>query len=99
MDGLGSYTWQGRTHNPDKKRRTLAESGVLIYTHPECTICVSVKMELDEKGKVYEEIDLGDHPERWPELQELTGGDKITPVVVEDGEVTIGYHGIGCTFY
>ncbi|MYA62870.1 MAG: glutaredoxin [Dehalococcoidia bacterium] len=99
MDGLGIYTWQGRTHNPDRKRRTLAESGVLIYTHPECTICVSVKMELDEKGKVYEEIDLGDHPERWPELQELTGGDKITPVVVEDGEVTIGYHGIGCTFY
>ena len=48
----------------------MAESGVLIYTHPECTICVSVKMELDEKGKVYEEIDLGDHPDRWPELQD-----------------------------
>ena len=77
----------------------MSESGVLIYTHPECTICVSVKMELDEQGKAYEEIDLGDHPERWGEVEELTGGDKITPVVVEGDEVTIGYHGVGCTFY
>ena len=72
---------------------------VLLYTHPECTICVSVKMELNEKGTEYEEIDLAEQPERWEEVEKLTGGDKITPVKVEDGEVTIGYHGIGCTFY
>jgi glutaredoxin len=77
----------------------MADGDVLIYTHPECTICVSVKMELDEKGKVYEEIDLGENPERWPEVEELTGGDKITPVVVDGDEVVIGYHGVGCTFY
>ena len=74
-------------------------SGVVIYTHPECTICVSVKMELDERGKAYEEMDLADHPDRWGEVEELTGGDRITPVTVENGEVTIGYRGIGCTFY
>lgn len=74
-------------------------SGVVIYTHPECTICVSVKMELEEKGKAYEEIDLADHPERWGEVEELTDGERITPVTVENGEVTIGYRGIGCTFY
>lgn len=74
-------------------------SGVVIYTHPECTICVSVKMELDERGKAYEEVDLADHPDRWGEVEELTGGDRITPVTVENGEVTIGYRGIGCTFY
>ncbi len=71
----------------------------IIYTHPECTICVSVKMELDEQGKAYEEIDLADHPERWGEVEALTGGDKITPVLVEGDDVTIGYRGIGCTFY
>ena len=75
-------------------------ANAVIYTHPECTICVSVKMELDEKGKPYDEVDLGDHPERWPEVEALTDGEKITPVLVdEDGEVTIGYRGIGCTFY
>ena len=78
----------------------MADGNVLIYTHPECTICVSVKMELDEKGKVYQEVDLGDHPERWPEVEELTGGDKITPCCGGWGdEVVIGYHGVGCTFY
>ena len=74
-------------------------SGVIIYTHPECTICVSVKMELEERGKSYEEIDLADHPDRWGEVEKLTGGERITPVTVENGEVTIGYRGIGCTFY
>ena len=74
-------------------------SGVIIYTHPECAICVSVKMELEERGKAYEEIDLADHPDRWGEVEDLTGGERITPVTVENGEVTIGYRGIGCTFY
>ncbi|MCI0439627.1 MAG: NrdH-redoxin [Chloroflexi bacterium] len=71
----------------------------LLYTHPECTICVSVKMELDEKGTEYDEIDLAEHPDRWADVERLTGGDRITPVKVENGVVTIGYHGIGCTFY
>ena len=77
----------------------MSGSGVIIYTHPECTICVSVKMELEERGKSYEEIDLADHPDRWGEVEDLTGGERITPVTVENGEVTIGYRGIGCTFY
>jgi glutaredoxin len=72
---------------------------IMLYTHPECTICVSLKMELDEKGTSYEEIDLARQPDRWAELEELTGGDRITPVMVEDGKVTVGYHGIGCQFY
>ena len=33
------------------------------------------------------------------ELEALTNGERITPVLVEDGKVTIGYHGIGCSFY
>ena len=33
------------------------------------------------------------------EVEELADGDRITPVTVENGEVTIGYHGIGCMFY
>ena len=77
----------------------MADSSIVIYTHPTCEICVTVKMELDEKGKVYEEIDLAEHPERWSEVEELADGDRITPVTVENGEVTIGYHGIGCMFY
>ena len=33
------------------------------------------------------------------EQLDVTDGERITPVLVEDGKVTIGYHGIGCSFY
>lgn len=71
----------------------------LLYTHPDCDICVTVKMELAEKNISYEEIDLALNPDRWKEVEDLTRGDRITPVLLQDGEVTIGYHGIGCSFY
>lgn len=72
---------------------------VILYTHPTCTICVTVKLELDEKGTSYEEINLAEQPEKWSDLESHTGGERITPVMVDDGEVTIGYHGVGCVFY
>jgi hypothetical protein len=38
-------------------------------------------------------------PEAWSEVERLTGGDKITPVtVMADGEVQVGYKGIGCNY-
>ena len=70
----------------------------ILYTHPECTICVSVKMELDEKGTEYREIDLALQPDKWADLEALTDGERITPVLVEGDKVTIGYRGIGCSF-
>ena len=77
----------------------MSDDKAILYTHPECTICVSVKMELEEKGTEYDEIDLAINPEKWGELEALTDGERITPVLLEDGKVTIGYRGIGCTFY
>ena len=71
----------------------------ILYTHPECTICVSVKMDLEEKGTEYDEIDLAEQPDKWGELEAVTDGERITPVLVEGDKVTIGYRGIGCTFY
>jgi glutaredoxin len=56
-------------------------------------------MELDEKGTEYDEIDLAIEPDKWADLEALTNGERITPVMVENGQVTIGYHGIGCSFY
>jgi glutaredoxin len=50
---------------------------------------------LDEAGTVYEEIDLAQNPEAWEEVQHFSGGDRITPVLVENGYATVGYHGVG----
>ena len=43
----------------------------------------------------FDEIDVSLHPEAVPELERLTGGERITPVIVEGEEVIVGYHGVG----
>ena len=72
----------------------MAELAVL-YTHPECTYSDALKAELDEAGTTYEEINLALRPEAWADLEKLTGGERITPVLVENGSVAVGYHGVG----
>jgi glutaredoxin len=68
---------------------------LVIYTHPECEYSEALKGELDDLGAEYQEIDLGLHPEKWAALEELTGGERITPVTVEGELVSVGFHGVG----
>ena len=70
-------------------------ASVVLYTHPECSFSDALKDELNSEGKAYEEIDLALRPEAWTELEALTGGERITPVMVEGGAVSIGFHGVG----
>ena len=47
----------------------------------------------------FEEIDVSKQPEMWKEVEKLSGGDRITPVLVNsDGKVEIGFRGIGCNY-
>ncbi len=70
-----------------------------VYSHPECGYCTLLTEDFDSKGIEYTEIDLSKQPELWPVVEGLTGGDRITPVtVMADGEVQVGYNGIGCNF-
>ena len=41
----------------------------------------------------YLEIDLSKEPDKIPELLEMTNGERITPVIVDNGSVTIGFKG------
>jgi len=68
---------------------------IILYTHPECTFSDALKDELDEEGKEYEEINLALLPDKWLELENLTGGERITPVMVENEVVSVGFHGVG----
>ena len=68
---------------------------VIIYTHPDCSYSMAQKDDFRKQGVEFHEIDVSLHPEAVPELERLTGGERITPVVVENGQVTIGYYGIG----
>jgi len=71
------------------------ETTVTLYTHPECGYSDALKEELDEAGTAYQEIDLAVRPEAWAELEKLTGGERITPVLVEGEAVSVGFHGVG----
>ena len=66
-----------------------------MYTHPDCSYSNALKAEFDSEGRAYDEIDLSRRPEAWADLEKLTGGERITPVTVENGEVSVGFHGVG----
>ena len=72
-----------------------AEQTPILYTHPDCTYSAAKKAELDEEGVDYQQVDLALEPDRWAELEELTGGERITPVYVGPASMEIGYHGVG----
>ena len=50
-------------------------------------------MDYRKRKVAYEEVDLSKQEDRIPDLLALTKGERITPVIVEDGAVIIGYKG------
>ena len=76
-----------------------ADGLAIVYTHPTCGYCDLLKEDLTKDNIAYREIDVSKHPEKWTEVARLSGGDKITPVMVTaEGQVEIGYKGIGCNY-
>ncbi|MBI4282144.1 MAG: glutaredoxin family protein [Chloroflexi bacterium] len=71
------------------------EDTIVIYTHPDCNYSAAVLEEFRRNDIPFKEVDLGTSPEAWQEVERLTGGRRITPVVVEGELVTVGYRGIG----
>ena len=68
-------------------------SQIILYTHPDCAFSSAAKMDYRKRKVAYEEVDLSKQQDRVPELLALTNGERITPVIVEDGVVTIGFKG------
>ena len=68
-------------------------SNIVMYTHPDCPFSAAAKMDYRRNKISYTEIDLGKEPDKIPDLTSLTNGERITPVIVANGEVTIGFKG------
>ena len=68
-------------------------SNTLIYTHPDCAYSSAAKMDYRKRKIEYTEIDLSKKADEIPGLLELTNGERVTPVIVEDVVVTIGFKG------
>jgi glutaredoxin len=68
-------------------------SDVTIYTKDGCPYCAAAKQHYTEQGIAFEEINITQKPEAKEKLLELTKGEKIVPVIIEKGEIKIGFGG------
>tara|TARA_B100001142_G_C14263327_1_gene627941 strand:+ start:118 stop:387 length:270 start_codon:yes stop_codon:yes gene_type:complete len=83
----------------DLNKSNKENNKALMYSHPTCGYCDLMREELVEKSIDFEEIDVSKNPEMWKEVEKLSGGDRITPVLVRpNGDVEIGFRGIGCNY-
>ncbi len=72
---------------------TAGQPPVIIYTHPDCTFSAAAKTDFRRRKVAYVEVDLAKEPGRIPELLKLSNGERVTPVIVTGGKVTIGFKG------
>ena len=68
---------------------------IVLYTHPDCSYSDALKEELTDLALDFEEINLALKHELWEKVEELTGGERITPVMVTGDNVEVGFHGVG----
>ena len=69
------------------------QPAIVIYTHPDCAYSAAAKMEFRRNRVKYTEVDVSKQRDKIPELLELTSGERITPVIMENGQVTLGFKG------
>jgi glutaredoxin len=68
---------------------------IIIYTHPDCDASAQAKADFQKDGIAYSEIDVTAMPSAVEDLERLTGGERITPVILDGDMVIIGYGGVG----
>ena len=82
-----------------KTEQPPADGVAIVYTHPTCGYYDLLVEDLSKDNIPYRVIDVSKEPDKWVDVERLSGGDKITPVMVTaSGEVEIGYKGIGCNY-
>lgn len=54
---------------------------VLIYTGPSCPYCVAAKTLLKNKNISFEEINLGEQPDKMNEMLQKSGGRRSVPQI------------------
>ena len=69
------------------------QAAVILYTHPDCAFSAAAKMEYRRSNVEFLEIDVSREPDKIPDLLQLTDGERVTPVIVENGQVIIGFKG------
>lgn len=66
---------------------------VVIYTKPGCPFCAAAKEHYQNRGIVFDEINVIDDPSAQKKALEFSGGERIVPVIVDRGKVKLGWDG------
>lgn len=66
---------------------------LVIYTKPGCPYCAAAKEDFAGRGLEYIEYDISADPARKEEAIRLAGGVAAVPVIVDHGEVSVGFGG------
>ncbi|MCH7736604.1 MAG: glutaredoxin family protein [Chloroflexi bacterium] len=93
MPGVSRLLFRSQQEPGIPQESDVAQASTIIYTHPDCAFSSAAKMDYRKRKVEYTEIDLSKQTDRIPALLELTGGERVTPVIVENGVVTIGFKG------
>ncbi|MYC33850.1 MAG: hypothetical protein F4X64_11820 [Chloroflexi bacterium] len=92
-----TYNWateiSARNQVQETILTTAEQTEIILYTHPDCPFSAQAKMHYRRQRVAYTEIDVSKQPDQIPTLLELSGGERITPIIVENGAVTIGFEG------
>ena len=66
---------------------------VTLYTKVGCPYCAAARKHYDEQGIAYSEIDVHDIAGAQDKVLELTRGERIVPVIVDNGQIKVGFGG------
>ncbi len=66
---------------------------VVIYTTPGCPYCAAAMQDLEKRGLSYEEVSTANNPSAVEEVNRLSDGKGIVPILVSGDEVTVGFGG------
>ena len=68
-------------------------SDTIIYTKPGCPYCAAAKADLQQRGVKYTEHNVKADRAALREMLDLNGNRRQVPTLVQDGQVTVGFHG------
>ncbi len=68
-------------------------SNVTIYTKDGCPYCAAAKKFYTDEGVEFDEINVHKVEGAKEKLLELTDGQSMVPVIVDNGEVKVGFGG------
>ena len=68
-------------------------AAVTLYVKTGCPYCAAKRKELEGRGVAFTELNVSERPEIIPELLKLTKGQRLVPVVVEGGRISVAPEG------